>query len=140
MEYVQDLRYSGLEVCSRKATNSRFSLMLACLIAFLISSRVGGRSRSFIITCYGIKSRAAGSTVEGLLNRFEKYSPYHTMMLSLSLSKVMLSGEQGVVLGYEDPYTALKELKNYLKLLLLENCWTLSAFFFHHSGLCCSCI
>ena len=43
--------------------------MHVCLIAFLTSSKMARRSRSSIIAFYGIKSRAAGSTVEGLLNR-----------------------------------------------------------------------
>ena len=86
-------------------------LMLDCLIAFLTSSRVEGRSRSSIIAFCGIKSRAVGSTVEGLLTRLEKCFLHHLMMIPLSLSKVMLWEEsKEVVLVYKGPYTALKEL------------------------------
>ena len=123
-------------------------LMLVCLIAFLASSRVGGRSRLSVIVFFsGIKSRAAGSAVEGLLSRLEKCSIHCAMMLSLSLSKTMLSEEsKGVVFGYEGPSTTLKELKTSLKLLQEANCWTYlpccstncPAFFKIPSGLCSS--
>ena len=44
----------------------------------------------------------------------------------------MLSEESKVVeLRYEWPYTALKELKNCLKLLMLANCCTSSTLLFH---------
>ena len=41
-------------------------VMLICFTVFLTFSRVGGRSRSSLITFCGIKSRTVGSTVDGL--------------------------------------------------------------------------
>ena len=129
-------RVSGSATLKTEAGKPSFSdalLTLVCLIAFLISSKVGGRSRSSIIAFCGIKSKAIGSTVDGLLSGLEKCFLYHSMMIPFSLSKVLPSDEsKGVVLGYEGPYTALRDMKNALKLLLLENCIILSAILFHY--------
>ena len=52
-----------------------------------------------------------GSRVKGLLSRLEKCSPPHSVMVSLSLSKVMPSEKsKGMVVGYDRPSRAHKEL------------------------------
>ena len=86
--------------------------IIVCFIAFLTSSKVGGRSMLSTTALCGIKSKATDSRVECLFSRLEKYSLHHSMMLDLSLSKEMSSEiSKGVVLGYEEQYTTFQELK-----------------------------
>ena len=123
VECIQGLRSSSHEDFSRKAINSRCSANASLLDCFLDFNQSGWKIKSITAFC-GIKSLAAGSTVMGLLSQMEKCSPHCSIILPLSLSRVVLSEEsKGVVLGCQEPYRALRELKNALKLLLLVNCW-----------------
>ena len=95
---------AGLKISAGRLSIPDVLPMLLCLIAFLASSKVNGRSRSSIITFCGMQSRAEWSVVDGLLHRLQKCCLHHSMMLPLSLSNVLLSEESsGVVLGYEWP-------------------------------------
>ena len=95
VECIQSLRSNNHEDFSRRPSIPDALTMLVCLITFLTSSKKRGRSRSSLIALWGVKSSAVGSTVVGLLRRLEKCSLHYSMILPLSLSKVMLPEAQG---------------------------------------------
>ena len=106
---------------------------LLCLIAFKISSIVRGRSRLWTVGFCGIRSRAWGSTAEGLLSRLLKCSLHHASILLFSLSMVEPSANRNyVVQGLAGPWTSLMELKNILDSCVSAYLCTSSDFLTHH--------
>ena len=83
----------------------------------------------------GIRSRALGSTVEGLFSKVLKCSFHRAFMLFLSFRRVVPSADiSGVVHGFAGPYAALIALKNILLFCASAYCCTSSAFLSHHSS------